>query len=37
MQELYFEEFYISFAALLFIYEHLKFLASAFHDFNKGR
>jgi hypothetical protein len=29
MQELYFEEF-ISFSALLFIYELLKFLASAF-------
>jgi hypothetical protein len=34
MQELYFEEF-ISFAALFFIYEHLKPPASAFHDFNK--
>jgi hypothetical protein len=34
MRELYFEEF-ISFAALLFIHEHLKFPASAFHDFNK--
>jgi hypothetical protein len=34
MQELYLEEF-ISFAALLFIHEHLKFLASEFHDFNK--
>ena len=33
MQELYFEEF-ISFAALFFIYEHLKPPASAFHDFN---
>ena len=32
MQELYFEEF-ISFAALFFIHEHLKFPASAFHDF----
>jgi hypothetical protein len=35
MRELYFEEF-ISFAALFFIYEHLKLPASAFHDFNKG-
>ena len=34
MQELYFEAF-ISFAALFFIYEHLKPPASAFHDFNK--
>ena len=34
MQELYFEEF-ISFAALFFIHKHLKFPASAFHDFNK--
>jgi hypothetical protein len=34
MQELDFEEF-ISFAALFFIHEHLKFPASAFHDFNK--
>ena len=34
MRELYFEEF-ISFAALFFIYEHLKLPASAFHDFNK--
>jgi hypothetical protein len=34
MQKLYFEEF-MSFAALFFIHEHLKFLASAFHDFNK--
>jgi hypothetical protein len=34
MRELYFEEF-ISFAALFFIYEHLKPPASAFHDFNK--
>ena len=34
MRELYFEAF-ISFAVLLFIHEHLKFLAGAFHDFNK--
>jgi hypothetical protein len=34
MWELYFEKF-ISFAALLFIHEHLKFPASVFHDFNK--
>ena len=34
MQELDFEEF-ISFGALFFIHEHLKFPASAFHDFNK--
>jgi hypothetical protein len=34
MQELYFVAF-ISFAALFFIYEHLKPPASAFHDFNK--
>jgi hypothetical protein len=37
MQELYFEEF-MAFAALFFIYEHLKLPAtpaSAFHDFNK--
>jgi hypothetical protein len=34
MQELYFEAF-ISFAALFFIYEHLKPPASAFNDFNK--
>jgi hypothetical protein len=34
MRELNFEEF-ISFAALFFIYERLKFPVSAFHDFNK--
>jgi hypothetical protein len=34
MRELYFEKF-ISFAALFFIYEHLKLPANAFHDFNK--
>ena len=34
MRELYIEEF-ISFAALFFIYEHLKLPASAFHEFNK--
>jgi hypothetical protein len=34
MQELYFVAF-ISFAALFFIYEHLKPPASAFYDFNK--
>jgi hypothetical protein len=34
MQELYFVAF-ISFAALFFMYEHLKPPASAFHDFNK--
>jgi hypothetical protein len=34
MQEFYFEEF-ISFAALFFIHKHMKFPASAFHDFNK--
>jgi hypothetical protein len=33
MQESYFEAF-ISFAALFFIYEHLKPSAIAFHDFN---
>jgi hypothetical protein len=31
---MYFEAF-ISFAALFFIHKHLKFPASAFHDFNK--
>jgi hypothetical protein len=36
MREFYFEEF-ISFAALLFIHEHLKFPASVFHDFNKEK